>query len=314
MKERRDKKLREILLTCLLMFYVSISVMGQGTVKDAETGKGIAFASLFSIDTTITRVSYDMNFKDFEKMYHYEKSTVYYTDEEGNFEKLDPQFGTYFIDMPGYKKKFVSGNTNGVIFLEPLPELKTESVSEFSKIFPLGKGKDTFSKWETYARRNRATQIAKFFPWKRQYDETPHLKSIKVGVRCEINKAYFRIRIYKNLNGFPGEELSAKAIVAKVRRNTSNVDINLELYKIVFPKEGMFIAFEWIVNEENKLVRRNDYNDFRLELNQPAVMFNTNKNGKSLIYSNGEWFKVQRTSNEDTEGYFEPAIGLTLTN
>ncbi len=312
MKEKSSK--RQETITFLVFILMSFLGFSQNNVlKDTITGEVIAFAAIFSIDTTKSKVLNDINFNDFEKNYHGTDDIVYYSDENGNFEKLNSKFKTYCIEIPGYKNKYITGNTKGTIFLEPLPEIKADTELKLSKTLSIDKQNKT-PFLTSYGRRNKATQMAKFFSWKNEYQDTPFLKSIITSVRCEIKKAYFRIRIYQNDGGFPGEELTKKSIIATVKKNKKNVEVDLEPYKIVFPNKGVFVALEWIVNEDNKLTRRFEYNNSRLELNQPSFKFSNNKNGISLIYSNGEWFKVQRTAMEETEGYFEPAIEIILSN
>lgn len=60
------------------------------------------------------------------------------------------------------------------------------------------------------------------------------------------HKTPFRVRIYKNNNGFPGEDLLLENIITHARVGNSWHDVDVSKYNIPFLNEGLFIAMEWI--------------------------------------------------------------------
>ena len=84
------------------------------------------------------------------------------------------------------------------------------------------------------------------------------------------------------------------------------------------PDEGVFIAYEWMIVEDNKYVfeyknanKKESFNTY-----SPSVIVNKFEESNSYEYSKGKWRK--RFSYFDKElqknVFSTPAINLTLTN
>lgn len=60
-------------------------------------------------------------------------------------------------------------------------------------------------------------------------------------------KTPFRVRIYKNENGMPGEDLLNQSLIVKAKRGKGWFNVDVSDYDIPFPADGFFVAMEWIV-------------------------------------------------------------------
>ena len=63
--------------------------------------------------------------------------------------------------------------------------------------------------------------------------------------------AYFRIKIYSNLDGRLGYDITPGNIIAKGKPNKW-IEIDIEQYQILFPKNGLFIGVETLESNNNK--------------------------------------------------------------
>lgn len=102
-------------------------------------------------------------------------------------------------------------------------------------------------------------------------------------------KTPFRIRIYKNDNGMPGDDLLNQSVVVHASRGNSWRDVDLSAYKIPFPAEGFFIAMEWLLVPNKKyhyeLILRNG--EIADRFGQSAGATNEFEPGYGRIRNNG---------------------------
>jgi len=70
--------------------------------------------------------------------------------------------------------------------------------------------------------------------------------------RGGVPSAPFRVRVYENSDGEPGRDLLAESLVATARRSNSWCEVDLSSFQIPFPKEGLFVAMEWLPTDENQ--------------------------------------------------------------
>ncbi|RRB04119.1 carboxypeptidase-like regulatory domain-containing protein [Larkinella rosea] len=62
--------------------------------------------------------------------------------------------------------------------------------------------------------------------------------------------APFRVRVYAITDGEPGADLLPQSVVTSARRGNTWCEVDLSRYQIAFPKEGLFIAMEWLPTDE----------------------------------------------------------------
>jgi hypothetical protein len=62
---------------------------------------------------------------------------------------------------------------------------------------------------------------------------------------CKVN-TLIRIRIYKNMQNIPGEDILHESIIIPVKKGANKLVFNLRSKLIAFPLEGCFIGLEWV--------------------------------------------------------------------
>ena len=164
---------------------------------------------------------------------------------------------------------------------------------------------------------------AKLFKYEIDYIKTPFIKEVIIYTYSKIKKASFKLRIYKvKEDGFPGEDFIREDIVVFVKKGTKKNTVELSKYNLNIPKEGIFVAFEWMLIENNKIefIYKNrelkkTYKDFDYA---PSLVFNYKDRDLTFTYSNGRWNKRPKIDfelNKSVRGaVIEPAINMTLIN
>jgi len=96
------------------------------------------------------------------------------------------------------------------------------------------------------------------------------IKKIKVPTKVvkSIKEATFNLIFYNNENGKPSNEI-IRSILVSCKSGKKVTEVDLSKSPILLTKEGFFIGFEWIMNEQNKYSYITDikYPDGRLEKN-----------------------------------------------
>ena len=122
-------------------------------------------------------------------------------------------------------------------------------------------------------------------------------------------------------NGFPNKELLQKDRIVTVRKGTLNHLIDVSDLNLTMPKKGLFVGFEKLIIEKNKLektVTNSNTNETKIQTTYyPFVLYNYVERDFLYTYSGGKWNKQTMnttTDLKDKEKIYEPAINLILTN
>lgn len=100
--------------------------------------------------------------------------------------------------------------------------------------------------------------LAKFFPYKTEYAKTPFFKSVTFKTNTS-KKSIFNVRIFKpDAEGKPGEEVYYKHILGSASVLDKTASINLSKLNIRVPKEGFFIAVEFLIIEQNAVITKTE--------------------------------------------------------
>ena len=92
---------------------------------------------------------------------------------------------------------------------------------------------------------------AKFFPYDSSYVKTKHIKNAVVLTRSKVKNASFKLRVFsKAVNGEPDLDLINEDIIVVVKSGRRKNKIDLSKCNLIFPKEGIFIAFESLLLEK----------------------------------------------------------------
>lgn len=140
---------------------------------------------------------------------------------------------------------------------------------------------------------------ARFFPFVPNY-ENALIKTLSLNTRSEVKDARFHIRIYAaNQQGQPGDFLHDKIIKGIAKKGNQASTIDISHLNLAFPQNGIFIAIEWLIIEQNKYWNIGKDLETKKKVKEVAYapLFGTltsEQNENSWIFENGEWAKVTR--------------------
>jgi hypothetical protein len=242
------------------------------------------------------------------------------SDDNGNFSLSVNGIKKIVFSAIGYEtKKVLSNLIKGNIELNQISTVLDEVViytKKKSRELVLGKFDESKIKNFITSRLNPII-IARHFNYKKKYEKTPFLKSIEVLTLSNKKNAIFNVRLYHlNENSEPGEYVFNENIIAKSKKRTKRVQIDLSKFDIMFPEKGFFIALEWLIIEKN--AHKFEIKNKKYKIYNPnfgIVLKKTNED--SWIYEKGKWNRVNHTQNlngQTTELYELLAVELTLTN
>ena len=131
--------------------------------------------------------------------------------------------------------------------------------------------------------------ILNLFKYKSDYPKITFIKRIRFLSEVDYKpSATINIVLYKNINGKPSDE-EWKSYLVVCKRGKNVTELSLENKNIIFPNEGLFVGFEWILNEENKyeekaIIEKPD-GKYKREINSstnPHIL--TQKSSETTIY------------------------------
>ncbi|MES2487338.1 MAG: hypothetical protein V4581_15500 [Bacteroidota bacterium] len=172
-----------------------------------------------------------------------------------------------------------------------------------------------------------STMIATHFCWEESYTTTPYIQSVTVHTRNKTKSGgNFKLHLYKmGADSLPGEELVPNGIMAKAKSGSRATKVELSVYNLALPKEGVIVGYEWLKVDENmygyeatgaiedgalKIADKKD----RVLTPAPDVYLNDVLRATTYFFSD-KWHKLQRNTWARHQGYFiRPAINMTLTN
>ena len=160
--------------------------------------------------------------------------------------------------------------------------------------------------------------VAKHFSYKPEYNATPYIKEIRVSTKSRVKGAKFNVRLLSvNQKGEPSEEVFEKNIIASAKKGKKNTAINFENDTVTFPEDGLFVALEWLIIDENAY--RHTYTVKGSKKKHKGIMYQPHfsvlkKGGESPTWSyyGGNWHQTGLTPNANE--YLDLLVELTLTN
>ena len=164
---------------------------------------------------------------------------------------------------------------------------------------------------------------ARYFPYEETYSKTPFIGSLKILTNSEIRDAKFNLRLYSiNDRGEPGDYLYDENIIGIARKGKKVTEVDLSDLGIKFPKNGFFIAIEWLIIDENRYeydyTMQGSKNKMKGVSYEPSIgTIPAETEDNSWIYMQGRWQKVWKNRSpldRYKDKYSLLAIELTLTN
>ncbi|MGM0582282.1 MAG: carboxypeptidase-like regulatory domain-containing protein [Bacteroidota bacterium] len=276
------------LFSCFLLL-IPFSAFSQieSVLIDEKTEKPIPYASIY-IKKSKTGTSSDL---------------------EGKFSISLDSLDTLMISSVGFKTLelpfFEINDTIKMVYdFQQMSEIVVRPVREKSSWFPkktiLGKvGRPLFTINTWYGSGGNPAQIARFFEFKHEYFYTPYIKKITFSTLGRVKESIFSVKLYQvDRNGLPGKLINSKLIIGKAKKKGHKTSVNMEDQLIRFPKEGLFVAIDYINIESNRSLKDIDnsflYNDYKYEYS-PSIGLIDSENFEfyQYDYKKGKWYLSQ---------------------
>ena len=291
----------------LLFLSFSLSAQIRGVVKDSISGEPISYVNIWVENETIGTTS----------------------EANGSFSLDIKEEKMLVFSALGYQTKKISSKEE-TIYLKPiayeLREVVVESRKRTNKI-KIGNFKKGNIK-VFYGAGIQPTIIAKKIEFTDEIANYPYIKEINFFSWCQIKKAKIILRFFElDSDGKPGKDYLDEVIIIEVKKGKQINKVELENFNIKIPKEGIYIAFEWMIVEENKYTYEYSLNEENNKIKykdgvnyQPTIGTIPSDKSTSWHFSKGNWFARNKytDSNLMVTNYIgkfgELAIQLTLTN
>lgn len=272
----------------------------KGVVKDSLTGNPIPFVNIWVENENIGASS----------------------EENGTFEIYTSEKSENLIfSAIGFEKKIIKISESKEVKLKSVEYLLDEIVlsnSKETKQIEIGKTKNSISQ----AFDNGPKIVAKFFPYKLSYKATKYIKKVTVLTDSKIENATIKLHFYAvDSLGFPSKELLKKDLILTVKKGVNNHAFDISDLNLTMPKSGLFVGFEKLLIEKNKLETTiTDFNSNTTKIQRkyyPFLLYNFVEKDFQFEYSGGKWSKQQKFNLDGSVSKMminEPAINLILTN
>jgi hypothetical protein len=176
---------------------------------------------------------------------------------------------------------------------------------------------------ETYQAFENGPRIdAKYFPYIPKYKRTRYIKQVNFFTDNQLESASFKVHFFMvNSDGSPGDELLSKDFIVSVKKGVKKTFFEVSDLGLKMPKTGIFVGFEKLIIEKNKLEKEvTDSNTKKTVIQKmyfPYVLYNFVEREFIYIYSGGKWNKQTKAdiaNPSEKMSVYEPAINLILTN
>jgi hypothetical protein len=296
-----DCKMKHPIVFLLLILPLRLFSQTGGTVSDKKTGAPIPYANIWVENQNIGTTS----------------------DLAGKFNFKEDILGkTLIMTAIGYENLNLIIKTNNLkIELTPrtyeleeivaLPKKEIELVVDKFHVLTLITHK--------FSCEGKPWMVAKYFEYANSYQQTPYLKKLRLLTECETETAIFNLRLmYANEKGEPSNDILKKNLIVTAVKGTRRATVDLSDYHIPIPREGFFVAVEWLVIESN----RSEFNYTKKGSNKKLTKIRYNPSFRAVennngvwIYQNGKtWVQLKKILLKTESTLTDLAIELTLSN
>lgn len=286
--------------TLFFCFLISLSLSAQvkGVVVD-ESDKPVSFVNIWVENENNSTTS----------------------EENGEFNiNCQPDKNLVFSAL-GYEKKTVKASEAAKVILKvnalELSEVVIAKRFETKEI-EIGKVKN-----ETYQAFENGPRIdAKFFTYLAKYKKTKYIQKVTIFTDSPLEKTTFKIHFFEvSADGSPGNELLNKDFLVTVNKGVKKTFFDATDFGLRMPKNGIFVGFEKLLIEKNKLEKEVTDSNTKTKTIQktyyPFVLYNYVEREFIYTFSKGKWSKQTNADSNnpsDKMSVYEPAINLILTN
>ncbi|WP_395046616.1 carboxypeptidase-like regulatory domain-containing protein [Flavobacterium sp.] len=288
-------------LVCLFLVSLSITAQIKGVVKDSISGKPIPYVSIWIQNENIGTTAEENG-----------EFTISSTEKNKNL----------IFSALGYEKKIIKASKATLVNLKLIAyQLDEVVISEDrleTKVVEIGANKNGI-----YQSFDNGPRIdTKFFPYNPAYKKTKFIKKVTIETDSRIENATIKIHFYSvDANGFPSEELLDKNFIVSVKKGTKKNFFDITKFNLRIPKRGLFVGFEKLSIEKNKLEKTiTDSKTNKTQIQKtyfPFVMYNFVERDFLYTFSGGKWNRQTKHTDTDLSRkimVYEPAINLILTN
>ncbi len=244
------------------------------------------------------------------------------SEENGAFTITVSETKNLVFSALGYEKKTIRANQVQKVILNAIA-LKLDEVTVAPKRFETRELEIGKVKNETYQAFDNGPKIdAKFFPYYSKYKKTKYIKQVSILTDSEIENASVKIHFYGvNSDGFPGDELLSKDFVVSVKKGVKKTFFDVTELNLRMPKTGVFIGYEKLIIEKNKVEREiQDTNTKKVLIQKtyyPFMLYNYVQRDFIFTFYGGKWNKQTKQDSNNPNPkmmVYEPSINLVLTN
>lgn len=286
-------------LGIVLLITINLAAQTKGIVKDSLTGSPISYVSVWVENENIGTTS----------------------EENGEFSiNVNDKNKNLIFSVLGYQRKVLKVSESGVVLMAPasleLNEVFIINKKE-SRQLEIGKIKKLAEAFDKGPRLD-----AKFFPYSEAYKKTKWIQKVTILTDSKIDNSTIKLHLYEvGENGYPGKELLAKDFIITIERGIHENKIDLSDLNLEMPQNGIFVAFERLIIEKNKLEKKiTDYNSNTTKTvitYAPLVLYNPVERDFTFSFSGGRWIKQTKEELHKistTKTVYEPSITLILSN
>jgi hypothetical protein len=237
------------------------------------------------------------------------------SEEDGSFNiDTNDKNKNLFFSIIGFEKKTVKVAEASKVVLQSITNELDEVVifnKKETKEIQIGIVENTIFQ----AFDNGPKNDIKFFPYNPKYNKTKYIKQVKISTDSKIETATIKLHFFAvDENGFPGSELLKKDLIVTIKQGGKSTKINVSDFNLIMPKKGIFVGFEKLMIENNKLERTSIDRNTNLTVTQklyyPFVLYNYVQNHVGFTFLSGKWIR----NDDNKTARYEPAISLILTN
>lgn len=290
MKETRSKKQgTTYLVVFLLMGFFGFSQI-KGIIKDSITGNPIPYVSVWMENESIGTTA----------------------EENGEFIiKTDDKNKNLVFSALGYVSKIRPIHSVQTVFLNP----KTYDLDEVVIMTRKATSEIIIGDYTGISLNSGVSNVgqqdvhvwAKLIRFNDKIEKHPFIKSIEFDTRSGLKNALLRIRIFNiDNNKNPIGDATEEDIIVQIKKGKNHNLVDLSKYNIKIPKEGIFIGFEYLKLDQNKLIHEGKIIGY-----EPSILgFLSEDENLAKLNREGKFFS-------DFSGQFgnvEIALKIKLTN
>lgn len=145
----------------------------------------------------------------------------------------------------------------------------------------------------------------------------PKISEVRILTRSDIQESKFIVRILSsNEFGEPDTDILNEPLIVEVKKGKNVVPIETDIYNLTIPENGIFVALEWLIIEENlsKKVGKSEItnSEYKVRYSPDFVAFPKKGDATAWVYSGGNWMLVTDQKFLKDDEHINLAIELVI--